>query len=418
MRGDFLIAQAKSEVFFLDPRVLAQLTDFANNEFELQAVNNTANNSVTMQMVKGENDNSIAVLNIDGAMYKKDMSGFCMSIASYQKIQTMLNEVEIMYQAGEVQKLILRVSTPGGTVAGLNALEVAISRLSVPVITFAEDQLCSAGVYAFMGPKKVYAAPMTEIGSIGVVVELYEDKDKKIRTRTSSRAKNKRPDLKTEEGMAVLQTNLDEYEQRFYDVVVKNTGFTEEQIEKEFNSGSTIMSEKALEIGFIDGVMMFEDLLEQELATMPSDNEKIVNSKQGANMENFMSLDMTENNFNTLKVMVATRNETIKALEEKNANLTTSLDEATAALDTKDTEMSTKLSEAKTEATQAAVTRLQEAGASNVTSAQTMIAMVQASTDEEASKLAIESNKEEATQQNETKAQGSMWDNFLPKGDK
>ena len=418
MRGDVLIAQALGEYFFVKPSVMNSLTEFLSSgiqiEQNIQNIPNKANNSVILQKITNEkNGKSLAVLAVDGAMYKKDMSGFCMSVASYQKIQEKMSEAKAMYDRNEISKLVFRVTTPGGGVHGLDAMETAIRRLNMPTITFAEDQMCSAGVYGFTATDKLYAAPMTEIGSIGTVVQVVKDKDKEVKTYTSRRAKNKRLNLDKEEDVKKLEEELNVYEDRFYQVVEKNTGFTATQIEKEFNEGGTIMSEKAFEIGFIDGIMVFEDLIEKELNNMGGENTAMPNadSKKLANSNLGVSMEFNQENFNALenenKVLLANR----QTMQRREETLKMELENATSALDAKEKEiaalkadMETKLSEAELEKENyksVVATRLKEASASNV-DVNVALAMVDAPSEEEASRLALaaKSNTEALKQGN------------------
>lgn len=128
------------------------------------------------------------------------------------------------------------------------------------------------------------------------------------------------------------------------------------------------------------------------LATMPSDNEKIVNSNIGADMK------FNEDNFNLLmeqnKVFQANRD----TMTARNETLTAKLSDATAVLDITKTELATakadleanseKLSDAVAKL-EDAETRVAEAIACSVDS-DTAIAMLKANSKEEASKLANE----------------------------
>lgn len=331
MRGDILLAQAMGEIFFAKESVVQNLSAFLNKGMQIeQKIPNTSNQSVTMQKIE-----NIAIINIDGAMYKKDMSGFCMSVASYQAIEAYTNEAIAMYKKGEIKELGYRVSTPGGGVYGLDSVERMISKLEMPTFTYYEDIGCSAGIYAFTASKELYAAPMTELGSIGVVVQLVKDKKQKVITVTSSRASNKRLDLETKEGQDKLRKELDIYEERFYNVVMKNTGFSAEKIQKEFDNGGTIMSDKAQEIGFIDEVIGFEELIDRKLnmggsntaktdvsASAPTaEGDKVAqNSNTGANME------FNQENFNILL-------ESRTHLNSNIANLNAQLEESTSTLE-------------------------------------------------------------------------------------
>lgn len=399
MRGDILIAQALNECFFMKQGIMEQMASFLSEGMKIdKVVPSIANNSVNMRRI-----GNIGVIEIDGAMYKKDMSGFCMSVASYQTILGYINSAKEMYNAKEIAVLGFRVSTPGGGVYGLDEVERAISNLEMPTFTHYEDIGCSAGIYAFTASDEITASPMTELGSIGTVVQMQKSNDDTI-TITSSRAKNKRLDLNTKEGKNKLQEHLDIYENKFYEVVTKNTGFDAKKIEEEFDNGGTIMAETAAYIGFIKEVIAFEDLIAEKLekyknmggnqSAMPTaSSDKLANSNLGASME------FNKENFDVLLESRKHLNENIKMLnthlEEK-----TSVLEATAA---KLTEATAKITEAegKIESYKTTVVaRLQEASASKVDLV-TALAMVNAGSDEEATKLALDAKPTKALNQGE-----------------
>ncbi len=412
MRTDILYAQMMNEVFFVQPSVMKSLTSLMNDGIPRnEAMPSVANESVVLQKI-----NNIAIINIDGAMYKKDMSGLCMNVASYQKIALCINQAVKMYQADEVIKLGFRVTTPGGTIYGLDALHTIITKIEMPTFTLFEDLGASAGIYAFTATDKVYASPMTELGSIGAVVTFMKDKDDKMVSITSSRAKNKRLNLEKKEDLKKVQAKLDVYENRFYEVVEQNTGFTAEQIEKEFDNGSTIMADKALEIGFIDDIITFEDLIERESggssAAIPGSTAKLANkSKIGATMKfDRENLDATEQSFNTLLESRGHLNANIKELNFK-------LKESAANLETKETELKevTKKLELKEAEHKTTTARLQEASTTKV-DAETALKMVSAESDEEASKIALSSTDTTPINQSVQESKKDAWVDFNFKG--
>lgn len=122
------------------------------------------------------------------------------------------------------------------------------------------------------------------------------------------------------------------------------------------------------------------------LAAMPSDNEKIVNSNKGADME------FNEDNFNLLANQNKVYEARIKTLEAREKNLDDELKTTASALDTTKAELSkfdgmeAKLSEAEAKSADAE-TRVREAIECGV-DADTAVSMLQASDAEASSKLA------------------------------
>ena len=80
----------------------------------------------------------------------------------------------------QVAAIMVRINTPGGTVAGSEEIGDAIAEASgkKPVVAFIEDLSASGGVLAMVGAKAIVAHPSALIGSIGVLgptLKHYED---------------------------------------------------------------------------------------------------------------------------------------------------------------------------------------------------------------------------------------------------
>ncbi len=148
------------------------------------------------------------------------------------------------------------------------------------------------------------------------------------------------------------------------------------------------------------------------LATMPSDSEKIVNNTKGATME------FNEDNF---KVLLANK----ETLDRRMESFKMQLETATAALETKDeeikalsAEMTSKLSEAneaRKNEREVVLARLKEASATKV-DVDTAMKMLQASSEEEASKIALDAKSNtNALNQGEGSQKTSPWNQFIKK---
>ncbi len=284
MRSDILKFAISNEVFAIEPNILQKAIEFLdNNAPHSISVEQVASNSVTY-----EEKDSLAIISIEGAMYKKSMSGLCMSVASYPDIIKAIDKAE---SNKLIKSILFRVDTPGGAVAGLDELEERIYTSPLKTYTLYENLGASAGIYAFTASDEIYAASKnTELGSIGTIISTYLDKEsenKKI-TIVSQNAPNKVFNL-NEDGIAKLQEKLNQYEENFMQIVEKNTGFNKEKIISVFNSGDTIFAEKALEENFISGIMSFNELTNKLVAkavpTSVNSNKPANNIKKEKSME-------------------------------------------------------------------------------------------------------------------------------------
>lgn len=324
MRSDFLKLGLLKEEFLLHPNIMQDLYKiFQNQEPLFASVEKIANNSVTYEIVK-----NVAVISVDGAMYKKDMGGMCMSVASYQVIMKCIEEAE---KDDNIEKILFRVTTVGGTAAGIDPLEEMIANCKKETAVIFEDVGASAGIYAFSACDKMYATEMTEVGSIGVVSGFLKNKgDDEVEYITSSRAKNKITDITTKEGKEKYLKKLDKREEKFYSIVEKNTGFTAEKIQEVFDNGDTIFAKDAYEAGFLQGVTTFQILLDNMTGAINTLGVNPASATQAIKIENLSKGAGMEKN-HTAAEFQALQTQNAEALEK----LGTSHQEALAAIGNK-----------------------------------------------------------------------------------
>lgn len=310
MRSDFLKLGLLKEEFLLHPNIMQDLYKiFQNQEPLFASVEKIANNSVTYEIVK-----NVAVISVDGAMYKKDMGGMCMSVASYQVIMQNIKQSE---DNENVEKILFRVTTVGGTAAGIDPLEEMIANCKKETAVIFEDVGASAGIYAFSACDKMYATEMTEVGSIGVVSGFLKNKgDDEVEYITSSRAKNKITDITTKEGKEKYLKKLDKREEKFYSIVEKNTGFTAEKIQEVFDNGDTIFAKDAYEAGFLQGVTTFQILLDNMTGEINTLGVNPASATQAIKIEKLSQGEKMDKKYSEeeYKALQATHAEALKTL--------------------------------------------------------------------------------------------------------
>lgn len=112
--------------------------------------------------------NGIAVIDIVGSLvhnggYVGSKSG-CMC---YDGLQAQIESAE---DNGQVKGIMLRFDSPGGEVAGIQALATVIGECDKPVWGHANELAASAACWAISACDKVLLAETAEIGSVGVVM--------------------------------------------------------------------------------------------------------------------------------------------------------------------------------------------------------------------------------------------------------
>jgi len=255
MKRDFLKAAMTNETFMLHPSVLNSLTALVNSTDEtILDGDSEANNSVITSIIE-----NVGVVEVHGAMYKKKSSGFCMSVLSYGDI---FDSINMMENDNTLDTILVVADTPGGVVAsGADRVADLILNSTKRVVLLGDNTLTSGGMWCFTATKERYATNLTQIGSVGVKGGYFKKTDNgDIVELVSANAENKDCNLNGTCEQKV-QATLNTIEDEFYKRLEKNTGFNKTYFIENFNKGDVIFADKALEIGFIDGITTKDELL-------------------------------------------------------------------------------------------------------------------------------------------------------------
>ncbi len=207
-------------------------------------------------------DKTEAVIRIDGPL---SMDGpddwdlyFGYNGTSYLELQqAMIDADEYLDDDGIVT---VKINTPGGNVAGVDETWSVINKIAQNrTVSFVNTgMIASAGEWLASAATNVYASSETDIfGSIGVAVNAFDLTDYykqfgiEMVTLTNTASKNKRPDIRTEEGKKIIQDELDE----FYSVFEKRMnagGVTTENLGK--LQGAITLTENAIKLGLAHGM--------------------------------------------------------------------------------------------------------------------------------------------------------------------
>jgi ClpP class serine protease len=334
---------------------------------------------------------NIAVISVDGAMTKKNnwMNTMCGGFVSYDIITEYINRAE---NSAKIDTVLFNVDTAGGEVAGADETGERIFSSSKKTVTFYNNLGASAGIWVFSASKERYANRTALIGSIGVMAGYRDSKsDDSSVTLVSKNAQNKscaiNGDCKQK-----IQARIDDVEKIFYERVTRNTGLSAGEISSKFGYGDVVSAQDAKEIGFLKEVTTLNDLIKslQTTVTVPTvSDDKPVNLNQGADMKfDRENLDEAEATFNILVANRDTLTARIERIEMQLQTATTALEARTEEANT----LSARLSEAESTVRAEFGTRLNEAASLGVNMA-TAVAMVNASSPEEASILAIKAKE-------------------------
>ena len=190
----------------------------------------------------------------------------------------------------QVKAILFDVDSPGGVALGPAEMADAIfkARGKKPIWSYVGRNCSSAAYWIASATEKIIANPSALLGSIGVVttIPVQEQPDsegyKNIEI-VSSNAKQKRPDPRTEEGMAEIKRELNDLEAQFIEAIAKYRNVSVNAVKNDFGQGGVLIGKNAVASGMADSLGSYEEVI-AEL------NQKISTNKQ----INFMSKETIE----------------------------------------------------------------------------------------------------------------------------
>ncbi len=157
----------------------------------------------------------------------------------------------------QVRRAVLNVNSPGGNVEGLFDTIAAIESFSKPLRVVASRAQSAAYALAAVGGRIEAAGPASSFGSIGVVAEFFVFEDEVSITNTDS--PDKRPDVTTDEGKAVVRKHLDEINDLFTEAIARGrtasgNATTKAEVKADFGRGASLLAKQAKKARMVDRV--------------------------------------------------------------------------------------------------------------------------------------------------------------------
>lgn len=170
-------------------------------------------------------------------------------------------------EGDRVKAILLRINTPGGTVADADGIYHAIKtykeKYKVPVWAYVDGLCASGGMYVASAADKIYASEISLIGSVGVLSPPFlnfSDAINKLgieaKTLIAGKGKDEMNPLRpwTEGESKPLQSIIDYYYKHFIHIVTSNRPkLNKEKLIEEYGA-HVFPAPEALEYGYIDGV--------------------------------------------------------------------------------------------------------------------------------------------------------------------
>ena len=196
--------------------------------------------------------NGVAQIDVKGVLTETP-SFYAMLFGGGNTTYTRLRKNIAMAEADpSVERVQYNIDSPGGAVNGLFETLDAMTAGRKPSETIARQATSAAYALASKTGAIKASSVGSMFGSIGVAVQGRVGGG--VKEIASRLAPKKRPDLNTDEGVAMVQDSLDEIHSVFVNAIAAGRGTTADKVNKSFGEGATLLAEDALKRGMIDSI--------------------------------------------------------------------------------------------------------------------------------------------------------------------
>lgn len=225
---------------------------------------------------KQATDHYVALLQIDGELSESDYI--------YDHVGT-LDALDALAEDECNDALLLYLNTPGGNMYESDELyhELMMYREKTgrPIYGYMAQECCSGGMLVAMAADELYASRMTIAGNIGVYMTAVSDAElyKKVGVELEyiATGENKVPGYPelTDEQREIYRAMVEESFDFFKEAIASARGLSEEQMAS-FTDGRLLTAIQAKELGLIDDVMYYDELVDALSEKYPDDELKNV----------------------------------------------------------------------------------------------------------------------------------------------
>lgn len=266
-----LMANVKGELWAMMPN---RIEEFALSilEFKEEAPTTREDNGITFddyfdKRTPASIAGGVGIVHVKGALVQGgpaiyEKLGF---VTRYETISAELAEL----LDGGIDSILLRIDSPGGTVAGNKELAQEIADFPIPVVAHCSGLACSGAYKIAAGAGEIHATPSAEVGNIGTILswadcsEFWEKMGVEFKALTSEGA-----DLKStfhlepnEEQIEFLQDRINAAGEEFRSHVEAGRAAAGATLSEEVFRAGWYSGTAALSLGLIDEISTFENTL-------------------------------------------------------------------------------------------------------------------------------------------------------------
>lgn len=183
------------------------------------------------------------------------------SISGATSVEKVSTDFQTLLDNDEVDSIMMNFDSPGGAITGVNEFSDMIRNASKPTTAYVGGQAASAAYWWASACDEVVVDATAVLGSIGVVACVPSKADENKLDITNTASPNKRVDLSTESGQAILVSELDALANVFIGQVARSRGVTTKQVEEDFGKGGVLVGQGAVDAGMADRLGSYEGLI-------------------------------------------------------------------------------------------------------------------------------------------------------------
>jgi signal peptide peptidase SppA len=231
-----------------------------------------------------------AIIPVTGILAKR-MNLF-MAISGGTSTEMLASAVRQAVDDDEVEAMVLRTDSPGGTVDGTKDVADIIysARQHKPVVSYADGLMASAGYWIGSAAHRVVTGETGEVGSIGVIMKHYdwsaynEERGLKVTNLYAGKYKamGNQDEPLTEEAVAYLQGQVDYLYTLFVDAVAVHRGTDAATVIKQMAEGRIFIGRQALDAGLVDEIGTLETAVQTALDLREGGSIYQILMKEGA----------------------------------------------------------------------------------------------------------------------------------------
>lgn len=209
-------------------------------------------------------EDSIAIITISGAITKHDQD------CGPSGMQTKANLLERCYANDNIEGIVARVSSGGGEGNAMRLFNETVAKRNKAVVGFIDDYACSAAYGIISGADMIIAnSNEARIGSIGTYLTIL-DYSKQLEMQginvievyaSASTDKNREYFEALKGNTDPLKEIADRYNEGFISQIEKQRGEYLQSDRKIWGTGKVFFADKALEIGLINAIDSFDNIL-------------------------------------------------------------------------------------------------------------------------------------------------------------